>query len=273
MDKSILRKVESATGHFYLDRNDNRVPGVTTIIKCLPKDALTKWQLRKAVELALAGEGKWDWDGQGSIVDYLTAAGDREANKAATKGTKAHDFSEKYMIGLNPDKESYTKAEQKHIDCFLHFVRDYQPDPVLVEKVVTYIDPKTELPLFAGTMDIVAKLYWNDNSNPKYLPNDFVDGETYLLDYKSSSGQVRPSHALQASAYRHATHYLDEDGQLRKMVPVDHGAVILLNGGAGDRCFRMHKVDTSPVVFSVFKSLLRIHNFTKIEQRVVLGAM
>lgn len=274
MSNPALRRVETLTGHYYLNQDNQPVPGVTTILKALPKEALEKWSLRKAVDLALKGESSWgDWDGHGTLTDYLIGAGLREANTAAATGTRAHQFAEEYMLGQAPDIETYTKKERKHCECFLHFVRDYQPEPVLVEKVLTYIDPKTGYPLFAGTMDLIAKLYWNDASDSKYLPNDWVDGETWLLDYKASSRQARSSHALQMAAYRYATHFLDEDGQLQPMTPVDQAAVILLNGGGGDRCFQMHRLDTSPVVFSVFKSLLRIHNFMKVEERVVLGSM
>lgn len=273
MSKPLVRRIETSTGHWYANDKDQPIPGVTSVLKCLPKEALQKWQLRKAVDLALAGESKWDWDGRGSLTDYLVGAGDREANTAAAIGTNAHEFAEHWMLGKNPDIEALAKKERKHADCFLHFVRDYQPEPVLVEKVLTYIDPKTNQPLYCGTMDLIAKLYWDETSDLKYLPNDWVDGETWILDYKASSSMVRSSHALQASAYRYSTHYIDEDGQLQEMLPVDHGAVILLNGGTGNRCFRMQKVDTSPVVFSVFKSLLRIHNFMKIEDRIILGEM
>lgn len=140
-----------------------------------------------------------------------------------------------------------------------------------MEKVLVYVDPKTGQPLFCGTMDLVAKL----TASPKALdriPNDWVDGETYLVDYKGTSSQPRSSHALQMAAYRYSTHYLGEDGQLHEMVPIDHAAVVLLNGGKKcGSCYRMYKLDTSPVVFSVFKSLLRIHNFQSIEDRVIGG--
>jgi len=272
--KPIIRRVETSGGHYYVNKNDLPVPGVTTVLNCLPKEAINSWKLRKAVALALEGEGKWDWDGRGNIVDYLIAAGDREANKAAVIGTNAHDFAEHHMLGENPDLEALGKKERRHVECYLNFVRDYQPDPVLVEKVVTYIDPKTELPLYAGTMDLIAKLTWNDASDPSRLPNNWVDGLTFCLDYKASSSKPRPSHALQSAAYRYATHWLDADtGELHEMVPVDKTAVILLNGGGAGRCFRMYELDSSPVVFSVFKSLMRIHNFSKMEECVILGEL
>lgn len=273
--KPPVRRVETATGHYYLDAKDNPIPGVTTILKALPKEALQRWSLKKAVALALEGQDKWEYNpaSDGNLVDWLIGAGDREAFAAASIGTNAHEFAEHYMLGLNPDIDALGKKERKHAECFLHFVRDYQPEPVLVEKVLTYIDPKTGQPLYCGTMDLIAKLYWNDDSDSSRLPNDWVDGQTWLVDYKASSSAARSSHALQASAYRYATHWIGDDGELHELPQVDHGAVVLLNGGDGNRCFRMYKLDTSPVVFSVFKSLLRIHHFMKVEDRIILGEM
>lgn len=275
MSKPLVRRVETNSGHYYIDDKDNLIPGVTTILKVLPKEALTKWQMKKAVSLALDGEDAWDGfnPDREKLVDWLIGAGDREAFTAADIGTNAHEFAELHMLGKNPDLAALGKKEQKHANCYLNFVEDYQPEPILVEKVLTYIDPKTNQPLFCGTMDLVAKLTWNDARDASRLPNDWIDGQTWLCDYKASSSQPRPSHALQSAAYRYSTHYIDEEGQLQEMVPVDHAAVILLNGGKGDSCYRMFKLDTSKVVFYVFKSLLTISNFTKIEDRVILGEL
>jgi hypothetical protein len=276
MTKPLVRRVETPTGHFYCDDKDNQIPGVTTILKSLPKGALEKWTLRKAVSLALEGEGAWkeyDCDSHGNFVDWLICAGEREANKAAYIGTNAHNFAEAHMLGLDPDIEALGKQERKHAECYLNFVEDYQPEPILVEKVLTYIDSKTNQPLYCGTMDLIAKLTWNDARDSKRLPNDWVDGEAWMCDYKASSSAPRPSHALQTAAYRYATHWIDEDGSLQEMVHVDHGAVILLNGGKGESCYRMYKLDTSKVVFHVFKCLLTITNFSKIEDRVILREM
>lgn len=163
------------------------------------------------------------------------------------------------MLGNNPDIEALSKAEHHHAECFLQFVRDFEPQPILVEKVVAYIDPKTNMPLYCGTIDLVAKLN---------------DGVVWLIDYKASSSQARPSHALQAAAYTHATHWVDvETGKLHPMPECERAAVVLLNGGSGDRGYRAFELDVSPVVFSVFKNLLRIHNFSKIEERVIIGEL
>lgn len=267
-----IKRVESKTGHYYQRADGSVCPGVTTILKVLPKDALVTWQIKQAVELALKGNFNDKPEGI-ELLKWLMAAGDRVSNKAATIGSSAHLFAEAHMLGQDPDIEALGKKEQKHARCYLNFVEDYQPEPVLVERVLVYIDPKTNYPLYAGTMDLIAKLTWNDARDSSRLPNDWVDGETYICDYKASSSQPRPSHALQMSAYRYSTHYLDDDGQLQEMVPVDQAAVILLNGGKGDSCYRMFKLDTSRVVFQVFKSLLTISNFEKIQSRVILGQM
>jgi hypothetical protein len=259
-EKPLIRRVETDTdGHFYLGPDDKPVPGVTSILKALPKTALEAWTLRKAVTLALKGEESWDVPEGVNPTTWLIDAGQREALKAAKTGTGAHNFAEQYMLGTNPNLENLNKAERYHAECFLQFVRNFEPEPILVEKVVTYIDPKRGIPLFAGTIDLVAKL------------NDSL---VWMIDYKASSSAPRPSHALQASAYSHSTHWLDtETGELKPMVKCDRAAVVLLNGGTAEKGYRAFELDTSEVVFSVFKSLLRIYNFGKIEDRVIIGEL
>lgn len=176
MAKPIVRRIETSTGHYYCNDRDEAIPGVTTILKSLPKDALTKWNIKRAVELALAGENKWDWDGNGTLVDYLIGAGEREAFKAADIGTNAHNFAEAHMLGKNPDIDALGKKEQKHARSYLTFVEDYQPEPVLVEKVLTYIDSKSNQPLFCGTMDLIAKLTWNDGKVCSKCGCNYVPG-------------------------------------------------------------------------------------------------
>lgn len=261
MTNQLVQRVETPTGHYYINPQTNQpIPGVTTILKALPKGALETWKIKQAVNLALKGEEAWKDKPPGlDLATYLVAAGDREANKAANIGTAAHEFAELHMLGQEPVMESYPKKVQKHIQCYLEFVRDLDPQPILVEKVLTHIDPKTGEPLYCGTMDLVARL---------------TDGFVWLIDYKASSGQARPSHALQASAYRYATHWLDETtGELIPMPETHRAAVVLLNGGGTGKCYRAIELDAGPVTFSVFKSLLRVSRFEKIQDRVILGEL
>lgn len=260
MSNPVVRRIETETGHYYADSQDRPISGVTTILKALPKAQLESWKIRKAVDLALKGEGSWKEKPEGvSIPTWLIDAGEREALKAAAIGTGAHAFAEAHMLGESPSLDDLSKKERYHSECFLQFVRDFEPEPILVEKVVTYLDSAGR-PLYCGTIDLVARL---------------KDGIVWLIDYKASSSQARPSHALQAAAYLHATHWLDaESGELVEMPKIERSAVVLLNGGSDEnKCYRAYELDSGPIVFSVFKSLLRIHNFSKIEDRVILGEL
>ena len=254
----LIERVETETGHYYRSpKTGIQIPGVTTILKVLPKAQLDNWKLRKAVSLALKGDSAWkEMPAEVDTVSWLIEAGDREALAAAKIGTGAHNFAEQYMLGNDPDIEALSTAERHHAECFLHFVRDHQPRPVLVERVVTYIDPKTGVPLYCGTIDLIAEL---------------IDEYVWLVDYKASSSQPRPSHALQAAAYRHATHWLDEDGILVPMPSTDKAAVVLLNGGAANKCYRMYRLDAGAIAFRVFNDLREIYNFSKVEDKVILG--
>lgn len=255
----LIERVETSTGHYYRSPQTKlQIPGVTSILKVLPKEALDIWKLRKAVSLALKEERSWKLPEGADPVTWLIEAGDREAFAKAKIGTGAHNFAEKYLLGENPSLDDLPKAERFHAECFLNFVRDKEPRPILVERVVTHIDSKTGTPLYCGTIDLVA---------------DLQDDLTWLIDYKASSSSPRPSHALQAAAYAHATHWLDENNELQPMPKADRAAVLLLNGGGPGKGYRWYRLDISPVVFSVFKNLLRIYNFSKIEERIVLGEL
>ena len=255
---SPIERVETPTGHWYRNKETGQqVPGVTTILKVLPAQKLDDWKIRKAVELTLKGETGWKKKPPNeNLITWLMSAGEREANVKAKIGTAAHNFAEDHVLGNKPDKEALNKKEQYHVDCFLNFVRDHEPKPVLVEKVVTHIDEKTGIPLYCGTIDLVA---------------DLKDGYRWLVDYKASAGSAKAQYALQGAAYKYATHWIDDDGLLQPMPSTERSAVVLLNGGDPDKGYRMYRMDDSPVVFSVFKNLLRIYNFSKIEDRVILG--
>lgn len=254
-----ISRINTPTGHWYKNLDTGaKICGVTTVLNVLPKKALDEWKIRKAVELSLKSEKSWKKPEDVTPLNWLVGAADRESMKAADVGTNSHAFAEAYMKGQDPNLEDLEPKERSQANCFLQFVRDHQPKPVLVEPVVVHIDPKTNLPLYCGTVDLVAEL---------------IDEQVWLVDYKGSASKPRPSHALQAAAYVNASHWIDDDGELQPMPKTDRAAVVLLNGGKPNKCYRMYRLDVSPVVFSVFKSLLRIHNFSQIQDRVVLGEM
>lgn len=266
-DLPLVRRVEVDGGHYYLDDQNNRIPGVTTILKNLPKGALEEWRVRQAVELALdptKHPKKRVLEGR-ELVDWCAGAGDRVARQAANLGNVAHAVAESELLGKPFDlSEEKNPKILKMVECFRQFVRDWEPVPVLVDGVpfvellVTYINPKTGRPEYCGTSDFCCTV---------------LDGTVVLGDWKGQSKAPRSSHALQAAAYAHATHVVidPEKGTLAPMPKVDRAAVVLLNGGDEDTCYRAFELDISKPVFSIFQSLLRIHRFCEIQDMTIMG--
>lgn len=253
----LVRRVETNSGHIYLDDKDDRVPGVTTVLQNLPKPALIDWKVKSAVRLALNTDKhpkRKPLEGE-QLVAWCAESGDRTARKAADLGTAAHDWAEAHMNGEDVDAEELSAAVRPMVDCYLRFVEDWKPSPVLVERLFVYVSPKTGRPMYCGTGDLVA---------------DLKDGNRWMLDWKGQTKSPRTTHALQLAAYANSTHWVDEEGELHPMVQCDKGAVILLNGSP-DTCYRMYEADISKDTFNVFMYLLRIHRFMQHEDEVLLG--
>jgi len=59
-----IRRKETARGHHYVDAENRRVPGVTTILGALPKDALINWAANTTADAAVNR-----WDELGALVE------------------------------------------------------------------------------------------------------------------------------------------------------------------------------------------------------------
>lgn len=255
---ALVNRIETGGGHYYADDNGERILGVTSVCSKMPKPQLDDWKVASAVRLALQTDKhpkRKPLEGE-ALVKWCSDAGSRVAQKAANLGNGAHDYAESFLLGRAPDYETISASVRPMVDCFLRYVADWQPKPLLVERVLVHLDPKTGRPLYAGTCDLIA---------------DLVDGSRQVVDWKGATKAPRTSHALQMAAYAHATHWLDEtDGSLQPMPEgITAAQVVLLNGG--EFCYRAYDLDISPVTFSVFKSLLRIAKFEKMQDLVILN--
>ena len=192
-----IKRINSGRGHRYVDANGLAVPGVTTILKALPKDALINWAAETTAEVAL---NRWDELAAMPPADRLKAlkrARYDVLDKASNRGTQVHNIAEKLIHG-----ERVTKPEglEGYIDSYVRFLDEWDVDPVLVEAVVfshTYG--------WAGTLDLIAK-----------LPGLGLS----LLDIKTSRSGIFGETALQIAGYRFADQYMADDGP-QDMLEVD----------------------------------------------------
>lgn len=192
-------------GHaYYLD--GKKLPGVTTILgDGLAKPALVNWAAR-----TVAGYAIDNWDDLGEQkpserLKVLEKAHYANRDAAGKRGTEVHHLAEKLASGEEVDVPEELRG---HVDSYVRFLDEHDPDAVLLETPVVSL---TKWP-YAGTLDAIFTF-------PAL-------GKTLLCDVKTARSGVFPDNALQMAAYRYATHYLGDDGELHDMPTVDGCAVI-----------------------------------------------
>lgn len=175
--------------HHYVDGNGARIPGVTTILSGgMPKPALVGWGIRTVAEYAI---DRWDELAAKPPSERLkelkgSPYADRDA--AANRGTEVHALAEQLVQGIEVDVPD---ALAGHVESYVRWLDDYQPEPVLVERTCYHLGYG-----WAGTFDSILR---------------FPDGRLLLCDIKTSNG-VYGETAYQLAAYANSTHYLDDAG-------------------------------------------------------------
>ena len=193
-----IKRINSGRGHRYVDANGLAVPGVTTILKALPKDALINWAAETTAEVAL---NRWDELAAMPPADRLKAlkrARYDVLDKASNRGTQVHALAEKLIHG---ERVSIPDGLDGYVESYVRFLDEWDVDPVLVEAVVfshTYG--------WAGTLDLIAK-----------LPGKGL----CLLDIKTSRSGIFGETALQLAGYRYADQFMDIDDTPHDMLEVD----------------------------------------------------
>lgn len=197
-----VRRVNAGKGHAYKDADGRRVPGVTTILSDgLPKKALINWAGNATADYAV---DNWDLLSELKPSERLKKMqGGRYESRdaAANRGTAVHALAEQLIKG---EEVEVPDALAGHVESYVRFLDEWQPEPILVEAVVM-----SHKHGYAGTLDLVA---------------DIPGRGRVLMDIKTSRSGIFGETALQLCAYRYADVYLDEtgDGPVEKdMLEVD----------------------------------------------------
>ena len=167
------------------------VPSVTQILGVLDKPGLPWWGMRVGVEgvktLALRNGPLTTISlPVDTLVSQLTEhklTVNHQRDKAGARGTSVHKIAEQFAkTGKAPDPDTLPESERGYVEAFFKFVAEREPEFVRTEVIVGH-------PLgFAGTFDAHA----------------MIDGELWLLDYKSSKGVYPESMHPQLEAYDEA---------------------------------------------------------------------
>jgi hypothetical protein len=199
-----VRRKDYKRYHIYLDGNNTRIPGVTTILGAVPKPNLISWAATATAEGAV---NRWD-----ELADLPAAARYKAlerirydtVNEAKNRGTDVHRIAEQIVQGQ--EVADIPDIIAPHIENYIRFIDTYELEPILVEVVVVHYNKG-----YAGTLDLVGDL-----TNPATKKR-----ERWLLDIKTGEKGIFAETALQLAAYRNAQFYVDNDHHEQPMIPVD----------------------------------------------------
>lgn len=217
MYKPVIVRKEVDDSHYYFVDGEY-FPGVTTI---LDEAAPVPYELKQ-------------WFIKNSQEDIQS-----KKEEALGFGSKMHDAYEKLASGFELNlKENYRNTrEKKHLASFVNWFNMYKPTVLNVEFTVAY---KGTLPAgqpfcYAGTSDLLC----------------IIEGETYLVDYKTSSA-IRQSYEWQLRAYREAAELMG--------IHIDKTA-ILRTGTRHKDGFEFKIVDAPFSIFTnIYSTYLALHN-------------
>jgi hypothetical protein len=215
----IRRRQYGRSGHGYLDANGLRVPGVTTILKALPKDALINWAANATADAAV---DRWDELSAMKPAARLTTlkkARYEDRDTAANRGTEVHNAAQRYLEGEEIELPDEIAG---HVESYISFVDDWQPEPLLVEAVIM-----SHRYGYAGTVDLGVE--FADPAVIARLAEQLKMPELVQLDrpvraigdIKTSRSGIFPETAWQVCAYRYADVYVDVDGDEQPMPTFD----------------------------------------------------
>lgn len=218
-----VRRVDRGRGHTYQDANGLRIPGVTTILKALPKDALINWAGNATAEAAV---NRWDEFAAmppAARLKALARARYDDRDTAGDRGTLVHALASRLVHG---EQVSVPEELEGHVQSYVRFLDEFDVRPLLVETVVM-----SHQHGYAGTLDLVADLLDPDDPEPDPADRDRV---RWLLDVKTSRSGVFGETALQLAGYRFADSYVDEAGDELAMPDVDRCGAVWVRGDGYD---------------------------------------
>lgn len=185
MSEGFSRRNHGNSHSYYLD--NQKIPGVTTIIGVLDKPALTQWAATSVATAAVEGWDRFTKMSPIARFEELKTAHRKAKTESAVRGNRIHDLGDRISRGeeVDPQDQDLRSAAQAYIDL----LDAWELQPVHTEMPVVSYDY-----LYAGTADGIFE-------SPK-TGRIIVDIKTG----KNAYSEV----ALQLAAYRFATHYLEE---------------------------------------------------------------
>jgi hypothetical protein len=242
------------TGHGYTI-DGVKVPGVTTILRMMPKDGLTKWAAGCAADYAID-----NWETLAALPPSerrkrIFNAHNNDRDTAARRGTKVHRIATDLIDGAEVDVPDELSG---HVWSYIDFLDRLNVQPVAVELVIAN---RTER--YCGTLDLIADL-------PPIVLGDglSIAAARWLLDLKTSRSGIWPETALQCCGYARAETYVANDGSERPFseLGVQRTGAVHVRADGWD----LRPVVSGPVVWEYFRHLAWIAHHAE-EQRGWVG--
>jgi hypothetical protein len=186
------------------------IPGVTTLLKGIPKPALVYWSARTVAEYVADNPDQIDAlraMGRGPMVNALKGVPWEARDRAAVRGTDVHALAEQLVHGETVDVPEHLAG---YVEGYVAWLDRVQPEVVWTERPVI-----NRQHWYAGTADALLR----------------VDGRLLLADWKTSSGAYG-EYACQVAMYANAEAYVDADWVERPMPAIDGCAVVHITDGA-----------------------------------------
>lgn len=231
--------------HLYYFNGAGPWPGVTTVTDVLDKPALTKWHRTQVAEAAIANAERLLADRQSGNVDaavaYLLAIR-TEGTAGRERGSRIHALLESV---LRREPVVVDPRDQGAIDGARAWLNERQIKPLEVEAFLIH-----ETLGYGGTCDLIAE----------------IDGETWLLDWKTSksvawpSGIVYSDLKLQLAAYARAEFIARPGDSTRYPVPAitRYGIVHVTDAGT-----RLYPADVTDADWNAYRACLFLHGWKK----------
>ncbi len=235
--------VQRTPRHLYYFNGAGPWPGVTTVTDVLDKPALTKWHRTQVAEAAIRHAERLIVDRDAGDVDaavaYLLNLRN-EGTEGRDRGTRIHAALESVLrrepYALDPRDEPAVAGARAWLNT--RGVRPIEVEAFLINETAGY----------GGTCDLIAE----------------IDGETWLLDWKTSktvawpSGQVYDEMRLQLAAYAHAEFSAKVGDPERYPIPAitRFGIVPVTDGGT-----KLYEAAVTDEDWTTFRACLWIHGW------------
>lgn len=242
-----IRRRNYGNGHGYVDADNRKVPGVTSILReGVPKPGLVPWSANITAAYAVDNWAELSTLTPAARLYRLQKAWRDELAAAALKGTLVHAYLPPLLAGEAVEVPDHLSG---YVASLVRFLDEWQVQAVLVEATVASYTHG-----YSGTLDLVADL--TD-------PYGFGETERWLIDGKTGS-RVYGDVALQLGGYRYADVWTDADGD-SPMPAVERTGVLHIREDGYD----LVPVDAGPDQFEAFLVAKRMAEFRESADELV----